>query len=229
MAEARAKRHLAAILAADVVGYGRLMEADEAGTLAILKERRKIVLEPLVASHEGRIFKVTGDGMLAEFRSAVNAVQCAVDVQNGMAVANGDAPENRQIVLRIGVNLGDVIGEGSDLFGDSVNIAARLEALADPGGILISGSTYDYIRNKVRVSFDDLGAQLLKNISEPVRAYRVAGTRAVATATARAITSKSSIAVLPFANMSSDPEQQYFSDGITADIITELSRFRPWS
>jgi adenylate cyclase len=140
MAEARAKRHLAAILAADVVGYGRLMEADEAGTLAILKERRKNVLEPLVASHGGRIFKVTGDGMLAEFRSAVNAVQCAVDVQNGMAVANGDAPENRQIVLRIGVNLGDVIGEGSDLFGDSVNIAARLEALADPGGILISGT-----------------------------------------------------------------------------------------
>jgi adenylate cyclase len=202
------------------------MEADEAGTLAMFKDRRKNVLEPLVASHQGRIFKVTGDGVLAEFGSAVNAVQCAVDLQKGMAVANRDAPENHQIVLRIGVNLGDVIREGDDLFGDSVNVAARLEALADPGGVLISGSTFDYVRNKVGVSFDDLGDQTLKNISEPVRAYRVAGTRAVAIATPGVITSKSSIAVLPFANMSSDPEQQYFSDGITADIITELSRFR---
>jgi adenylate cyclase len=226
MAEDRVQRRLAAILAADVVGYSRLMEGDEAGTLARLKERHKNVLEPLVTSHQGRIFKVAGDGVLAEFGSAVNAVQCAVDLQNGMAVANRDGPENHHIVLRIGVNLGDVIGEGGDLFGDSVNIAARLEALADPGGVLVSGSVYDYVRNKVRVSFEDLGAQTLKNISEPVRAYRVAGTRAVAIATPRVITSKSSIAVLPFANMSSDPEQQYFSDGITADIITELSRFR---
>ena len=148
MAEERIQRRLAAILAADVVGYSRLMEADEAGTLAALKARRKDVLDPLVAKHQGRIFKITGDGVLVEFASAVNAVQCAVDLQQGMAAANGDQPEDRHIVLRIGVNLGDVIVEGSDLYGDGVNIAARLEAIAEPGGILVSGTAYDHVRRQ---------------------------------------------------------------------------------
>src|SRR6185295_7182356 len=149
MAEERDQRRLAAILAADVVGYSRLMERDEAGTLAELKTRRKDVLEPLVATYQGRTFKITGDGVMVEFRSAVNAVKCAVELQHGMAAANGDLPEERRIVLRIGVNLGDVIVEGSDLYGDGVNIAARLETLADAGGILISGTAYDHVRNKV--------------------------------------------------------------------------------
>src|SRR5262247_412190 len=180
MAEERSKRRLAAILAADVVGYSRLMESDEAGTLAALKSRRKQVLEPLVAKHQGRVFKVTGDGVLVEFASAVNAVQCAVELQQAMAAANEGQAEDRQIVLRIGVNLGDVMVEGSDLYGDGVNIAARLEALAEPGGILVSGTAYDHVKNKVKVGFADPGAQPLRNIAEPVRAYRVTGTPVVA-------------------------------------------------
>jgi TolB-like protein/Tfp pilus assembly protein PilF len=226
MAEGRTQRRLTAILAADVVGYSRLMEADEAGTLAALKARRKEVLEPLVAQHQGRVFKVTGDGVLVEFTSAVNAVQCAVDLQQGMAAANDGQPGERHIVLRIGVNLGDVMVEGSDLYGDGVNIAARLEALAEPGSILVAGTAYEYVRNKVNARFDSLGPQALKNIAAPVCAYRVAGTPAIAIAAAKPITDRPSIAVLPFTNMISDPEQQYFSDGITEDIITELSRFR---
>src|SRR5215813_10429814 len=156
MPEERTQRRLAAILAADVVGYSRLMEIDEAGTLAALKARRRDVLDPLVAKHQGRIFKTTGDGVLVEFASAVNAVQCAVDLQQGMAAANGDQPQDLHIVLRIGVTLGDVMVEGSDLYGDGVNIAARLETGADPGGILVSGTAPDYVRNKVKVGFDDL-------------------------------------------------------------------------
>ncbi len=226
MAEERVQRRLAAILAADVVGYSRLMEVDEADTLAALKTRRKDVLEPLVTRYQGRIFKVAGDGVLVEFASAVNAVQCAVDLQQGMAAANGGQSEDRHIILRIGVNLGDVMVQGRDLYGDGVNIAARLEALADPGGILVSGTAYDHIKSKVKVGFDDLGVQPLKNIAEPVRAYRVAGTPAGAFAAAKPATDKPAIAVLPFTNMSGDPEQEYFSDGITEDIITELSRFR---
>ncbi len=226
MAEERTRRRLAAILAADVVGYSRLMERDEAGTFAILKARRKEVLEPLVAKHQGRVFKSTGDGVLVEFGSAVNAVQCAVDLQEGMAAANGDQPEDRQIALRIGVNLGDVMVEGSDLYGDGVNIAARLEALAEPGGILVSGTAYDHARNKVGVGFTDLGARALKNIAEPVRVYRVAGQPQLVVGANKIATDRPSIVVLPFTNMSGDPEQEYFSDGITEDIITELSRFR---
>jgi len=226
MVEQRVQRRLAAIMAADVVGYSRLMELDEAGTLATLKARRKGVLEPLVAKYSGRIFKLTGDGVLAEFGSAVNAVQCAIDLQLGMAAANSDVPDGHHVVLRIGVNLGDVMVEGSDLYGDGVNIAARLETLAEPGGILVSGTAFDYVRNKVKVGFDDLGAQALKNIAEPVRTYRVTGAPVVTIATFKSTIDKPSIAVLPFDNMSGDPEQVYFSDGITEDIITELSKFR---
>src|SRR5262245_32279484 len=154
MAEERVQRRLAAILAADVVGYGRLMEQDESGTLATLKARRKELLEPLVGRHQGRIFKVTGDGVLVEFGSAVNAVQCAVELQHSMAAANRDLPETRHIVLRIGVNLGDVMVEGSDLYGDGVNISARLEGIAEPGGILVSSTAFDYVKNKINAAFD---------------------------------------------------------------------------
>ncbi len=226
MAEERFRRRLAAILAADVVGCSRLMEQDEAGTLATLKARRKGVLEPVVGRHQGRIFKVTGDGVLVEFGSAVNAVQCAVELQYRMAAANNEIPEARRIVLRVGVNLGDVMIEGGDVYGDGVNVAARLEGMAEPGGVLVSGTAFDYVKNKVDVGFEDLGTQPLKNIAEPVRVYRVTGTPQVALAASRPATDKPSIAVLPFTNMSVEPEQQYFSDGITEDIITELSRLQ---
>ena len=226
MAEERVQRRLAAILAADVVGYSRLMETEEAATLAALKARRKEVLEPLVARHQGRIFKVTGDGVLVEFGSAVNGVQCAVELQQDMAAANGDLPEAQRIVLRIGVNLGDVMVEGSDLYGDGVNIAARLEGIAEPGDVLISGTTFDYVKNKVSAGFEDIGTQTLKNIADPVRVYRVAGTPRVSEAAPKAATDKPSIAVLPFVSMSGDPVQDFFADGITENIITGLSRFR---
>src|SRR5262245_20976358 len=226
MAEERTQqRRLAAVLAADVVGYSRLMEQDEAGTLAALKARRKDVLDPLLAKNRGRVFKVTGDGVLVEFASAVNAVQCAVDLQEGMAAANADVPEDRHIVLRIGINLGDVMVEGNDLYGDGVNIAARLEALAEPGGILISSTAHDHIGTKVKVRLEELGTQSLKNIAEPVRAYRVVGTPAVVVAASKPVTEKPSIAVLPFANLSGDATQNYIGDGITENIITDLARF----
>ena len=226
MAEERAQRRLAAILAADVVGYSRIMERDEAGTLAALKSRRRDVLYPIVAKHQGRTFKVTGDGVLVEFASAVNAVQCAVDLQRDMAAANADQPEERHIVLRIGINLGDVMVEGSDIYGDGVNIAARLEAMAEAGGILVSGTAYDHTKNKIKIGFNDLGAQNLKNIAEPIRAYRVASTPVVAIKPPNPTSEKPSIAVLPFINMSGNSEEGYFSDGITEDIITELSRWK---
>jgi TolB-like protein len=225
MAEERVQRRLAAILAADVVGFSRMMEADEAGTLATLKARRKDVLEPLVAKHQGRVFKVTGDGVLVEFASAVNAVQCAVELQQAFATANGDLPEERQIVLRIGVNLGDVMAEGGDLYGDGVNIAARLEVLAEPGGILVSEDAHRQVRNKLHIGFDELGPQPLKNIAEPVRAYRVTGTPVIAVAALKPITDRPSIAVLPFENLSGESAQEYFADGVVEEIITALSRF----
>jgi TolB-like protein len=225
MAEERTHRRLAAILAADVVGYSRLMEADEVATLAALKARRRGVLDPLVAKHQGRIFKTTGDGVLVEFASAVNAVQCAVDLQRSMTEANTEQPDDRQIVLRIGINLGDVVVEGSDLYGDGINIAARLESIAEPGCILISSTAHDHVGTKIKVAFEDLGAQKLKNIAQPVRAYRVTGTPVITITPPKLTADKPSIAVLPFTNMSGDPEQQYFSDGMTEDIITEISQF----
>ncbi|HXV25022.1 MAG TPA: adenylate/guanylate cyclase domain-containing protein [Alphaproteobacteria bacterium] len=226
MPEERCKRRLAAILAADVVGYSGLMEQDEAGTLAALKTRQKDVLEPLIARYEGRIFKLTGDGILAEFGSAVEAVECAIALQHDMATASAGPPGDLRIVLRIGVNLGDVIVEGSDLYGEGINIAARLEGIADPGGIALSGTTYEHVRNKIKASFEDLGVRPLKNIAEPVRVYRVNSTPGAPIAMRISTAAKPSIAVLPFVNMSGDSEQQYFSDGITEDIITELTRFR---
>ena len=230
MAEERVQRRLAAILAADVVGYSRLMELDEAGTMAALKARRKEVLEPLLARHQGRVFKVTGDGVLLEFASAVNAVQCAVDLQIGMAAANIGESEDRHIVLRIGVNLGDVMIEGGDLYGDGVNIAARLEGIAEPGGVVISGTAYDHIKNNINARFSDLGTQSLKNIAAPVRVYRVQPqTSSTRQPTGRdqkplPMPDKPSIAVLPFTSMSNDPEQDAFTDGLVEDLITDLSR-----
>ncbi len=229
MVEERVQRRLAAILAADVVGYSRLMEADEANTLGVLKARRRDVLSPLVAKYQGRIFKVTGDGVLVEFSSAVNAVQCAIDLQHGMADANKNQSEDRQIVLRIGVNLGEVIvGADGDLFGDGINIAVRLEGVADPGGVLISEKVYSEVEGKLEVGFEDWGEQQLKNIAKPVRAFAVRaggyGARIDRPSAAPPLPDKPSIAVLPFENLSSDPEQEYFVDGIVEDIIAGLSR-----
>ncbi|HET9415039.1 MAG TPA: adenylate/guanylate cyclase domain-containing protein [Pseudolabrys sp.] len=206
------------------------METDEAGTLTALKAHRKEVLEPLVARHQGRIFKVVGDGVLVEFASAVNAVQCAVDLQQSMAAANAGQPADRHIVLRIGVNLGDVIVEGGDLYGDGVNVAARLEGVADPGGICLSRGAHDQVKRKLDVVFEDRGELQLKNIAEPVRVYRMRPITAAASITShrtapfRPLPEKPSIAVLPFQNMSGDPEQDYFCDGLVEDIITTLSK-----
>ena len=228
MAEERVQRRLAAILAADVVGYGRLMEADEHGTLKVLKARRRDILAPLIARYRGRLVKVMGDGVLVEFGSAVDAVQCAVDLQHGTAEANDHLPDSRRVVLRIGINLGDVIVDGSDLYGDGVNVAARLEALGEPGDICISGSVYDQVKRKLETGFDDLGQKSLKNIAEPVHVYRV---QRLAMADRKAgeteplpLPSKPSIAILPFTNMSGDLEQDVFTDGLTEDLITDLSR-----
>jgi TolB-like protein/class 3 adenylate cyclase/Tfp pilus assembly protein PilF len=221
------ERRLAAILAADVVGYSRLMEQDEAGTLAALKERRANILQPLVAEHRGRIIKVMGDGVLVEFASAVNAVACAIELQKKMAAANDGVADERRIVLRVGINVGDVVVEGGDLYGDGVNIAARLEALADPGRIVVSGTVFNHVRGRVKLGFDDLGERQLKNIAEPVRIYRLRpdGEAAIARPVL-ALPDKPSIAVLPFENMSGDPEQEYFADGMVEEIITALSRVR---
>jgi adenylate cyclase len=224
MAEARAQRRLAAILAADVVGYSRLMQRDEAGTLTALKARRKEILQPLVARHHGRVVKLMGDGVLVDFASAVNAVECAVELQGAMHAANGDLPEDRRIVWRVGLNLGDVLVEGRDLYGDGVNVAARLESLAEPGGILVSASFFGQVRSRVPFGFEDLGEQSLKNMAEPVRVYRVTGAHAPAAPAPSSQRAKLAIAVLPFTNMSGDSEQEYFSDGITEDIITDLSK-----
>jgi TolB-like protein/class 3 adenylate cyclase/Tfp pilus assembly protein PilF len=228
MAEERVQRRLAAILAADVVGYSRLIEQDEAGTLAVLKKRRKGILKPLVEEHHGRIVKVMGDGVLVEFASAVNAVACAVELQQRMASANDGLPEGQRIVLRIGINVGDVVVEGGDLYGDGVNIAARLQAMAEPGEIYVSQTVRGHVKNKIGLMFGDLGEQTIRNIAEPVRVYRIAGTGLIAKGAGGALPlpSKPSIAVLSFENLSGDPEQEYFADGMVEEIITALSRLR---
>jgi adenylate cyclase len=230
MAEERVQRRLAAILAADVVGYSRLMRADEAGTLAQLNAIRKELLDPKIAEYGGRIVKTTGDGILIEFPSAVDAVQHAVNVQQAMAERNATVADDRRMEIRMGINVGDVIVEDDDLFGDGVNVAARLEGLAEPGGICVSGSAHEQVRHKLDLAFEDLGDQSVKNIDEPVRVYAVgaAGSDQAKKTTAdgqeRLSTDKPSIAVLPFNNMSGDPEQEFFTDGLAEDIITTLSK-----
>jgi TolB-like protein/class 3 adenylate cyclase len=222
------ERRLAAILAADVVGYSRLMERDEEATLAMLKSRHTSILQPVVTKHRGRIIKLMGDGVLVEFASAVNAVACAVELQAAMESANAGAGDGKRIVLRVGINLGDVIVEDSDIYGDGVNIAARLEGLSDPGGLCISGSVFEHVSSKLPYSFTSLGPQTLKNIDRPIHVYRLADKNDVQKPAGSAIElslpGKPSIVVLPFVNMSSDLEQSYFVDGMTEDLITDLSK-----
>jgi adenylate cyclase len=223
------ERRLAAILVADVVSYSRLMGADEEGTLARLKAHRDEVIHPSIDTHMGRIVKLMGDGLLAEFASVVDAVRCAVDIQEAMGERNADVPKDRRITYRIGINIGDIIVEGDDIYGDGVNVAARLEALAEPGGICASRTVFNHVKGKIEVGFEDLGAQKIKNIPEPIRVYRVATERLPPAATSPGtkplpLPDKPSIAVLPFTNMSDDQEQEHLSDGISEDIITALSK-----
>jgi adenylate cyclase len=217
-------RRLVAVLAADVEGYSRLMSTDEVGTLKGLTERRAI-LDKLIVDYRGRIANTAGDSVLAEFGSAVEAVQCAVDAQTALAEANASLAPDRRISFRIGIHIGDVMVRAGDLFGDGVNIAARLQSIAEPGGACISGPTYDQVRKVLPITFTDLGVQHVKNIQEPIRAYQV-GARAVEAESPPPLPDKPSIAVLPFQNMSGDPEQEYFADGMVEEIITALSRFK---
>ncbi|HEV2546036.1 MAG TPA: winged helix-turn-helix domain-containing protein [Stellaceae bacterium] len=227
MVEERRQRRLAAVLAADVVGYSRLMAADEVATLAALKAHRKELIDPKIGEHGGRIVKLMGDGALVEFASVVDAVECAVAIQRAMREVNADHPEDRRIVFRIGVTLGDIIIEGDDIYGDGVNLAARLEGIAEPGGIAISEDAWRQVRGKVEAKFVDIGEQSLKNIERPVRVYRIElAEGATGTPAALALPDKPSIAVLPFQNMSGDPDQDYFADGTVEDIITGLSRIK---
>jgi TolB-like protein len=222
-----APRKLAAILAADVAGYSRLTGIDEEGTLKRLRKLRRELINPAVSLHRGRIVKTTGDGILIEFPSVVDAVRCALDVQRGMDGRNADVQTEQRIEFRVGINVGDVVVEGDDLLGDGVNVAARLEGIADAGGICISEAAYQHIRDKLDLIFEDTGEQRLKNIARSVRVYRVRPSGAAASSRpALPLPDKPSIAVLPFQNMSGDPEQEYFADGIVEEIITALSRFR---
>ncbi|CAN0262671.1 unnamed protein product, partial [Discosporangium mesarthrocarpum] len=234
MAEERVQRKLAAILAADVVGYSRLMGNEESATLLSLKRFLKELIEPTVSSYRGRIVKLMGDGILVEFSSVVDAVECAVSIQQGAVKLNADLPDDRHLRFRVGINLGDVIIDGDDLYGDGVNVAARLEGLAEAGGICISGPAYDQVRDKLDIHFSDLGEQQLKNINRPVQIYGVDldfgdpsdSSTVPKVKSSPTLSSKPSIAVLPFANLSGDPEQEYFSDGVSEDIITLLSAWR---
>ena len=235
MAEERVERRLAAILAGDVAGYSRLMGIDEEGTLAALKRHRRELVDPKIKEHRGRIVKLTGDGILVEFASVVDAVRCAVDIQRGMVERNAAVPPERRIEFRIGLNVGDIIIDEHDIYGDGVNVAARLEALAEPGGICVSRVVRDQVRDKLDFSFADMGEQQVKNIARPLRTHRIllgekdvepTDVTAAMAPSVRLVAQKPSIAVLPYANMSGDPEQEYFSEGITEDIITNLSRNR---
>jgi adenylate cyclase len=234
LTEQRMERRLAAVLAADVAGYSRLMGGDEEGTLARLKAVRNALVDRKIGQHRGRIVKTTGDGLLVEFASAVDAARCAVEIQNGMAEQNAAIPQNKRIEFRIGIHVGDIIIDDNDIFGDGVNIAARLEGIADPGGICISDDAQRQIRGKIDIAYDDIGPQVLKNIAEPMRAWRLRIDAAAKPPLPKpsldvpqplALPDKPSIAVLPFQNMSADPEQEFFADGIAEDIITALSRY----
>ena len=232
MGEEQVQRRLAAILAADVVGYSRLMEANEERTLGALKRHRREFFDPTVAKHDGRIFKAMGDGFLVEFGSVLNAARCAVEIQRGMLERNAGVPEDRHIKFRIGINLGDIIVEGDDFYGDGVNMAARLEGLAGPGGIACSAVVRNQVGNKLAEEFLDQGEKTVKNIAQPVHVYFInlaqanptTAPPAGAAAAAPLRSEKPSVAILPFSNMSNDPEQEFFSDGITEDIITDLSK-----
>ncbi len=223
----RVERKLTAILAADVAGYSRLTGIDEEGTHARLQDHLRSLVDPKIAEHRGRVVKNTGDGLLAEFSSVVDAVRCAVDVQRGMVERNVPVPEEKRIEFRIGVNVGDIIIDRGDIFGDGVNVAVRLEGLAEPGGICLSDDAHRQVRGKLELTSEDMGEQKLRNIAQPVRVYRVRPSgAAAATRPSLPLPDKPSIAVLPFQNMSRDPEQDYFADGIVEEIITALSRFR---
>ena len=233
MSEDRVERRLAAIVAADVAGYSQLMGQDEEGTLGALKAHRKEMVDPKIIEHRGRIVKTTGDGMLVEFVSVIDAVRCAVDVQRGMVERNAEVSTDKRIRFRIGINVGDIISDGGDIFGDGVNVAARLEGLAEPGGICVSRIVHDQVRDKLSFSFEDLGEQSVKNIARPIGVHRMvipehaAARSGVLSAPSNIRTGdRPSIAVLPFTNMSGDPEQEYFADGIVEEIITALSHFR---
>ncbi|MGZ3283328.1 MAG: adenylate/guanylate cyclase domain-containing protein [Xanthobacteraceae bacterium] len=233
MSDEGVERRLAAVLAADVAGYSRLMGIDEEGTLARLKALRKAFVDPTIAAHRGRIVKTTGDGMLIEFASAVDAVRSAVEFQRRMAEQNAAVPLDQRIEFRIGIHIGDIIFDDNDIFGDGVNIAARLEGISEPGGVCISDDAQRQIRAKVDVAFHDMGPQTLKNIAEPMRAWSARpdgdgpspANRSTSPIQSLALPDKPSIAVLPFQNMSGDPEQEYFADGMVEDIVTALSRF----
>ena len=224
------ERRLSAILAADVVGYSALMETDEAGTFERLRAGRKELFEPEINKHHGRIFKLMGDGLLAEFGSVVDAVECAVTLQRGMVERNANVPESKRIEVRIGINLGEVIVEGEDRYGEGVNVAARLQQLADPGGICVSGKGIEGGREEAAFGFEPMGEQRMKNITEPIACYRVSLQLSSPVQPDRGapnsprLPNMAAIAVLPFTNMSSDPEQEYFVDGLAEDLITDLSK-----
>src|SRR5215813_14192195 len=227
-----ATRRLAAILAADVAGYSRLIGADEGGTLRRLKAIRDELIDPMIATHQGRLVKTTGDGLLVEFGSVVDGLRCATEIQAGMAERNTSVPQSDRIEFRMGLNVGDVVVEDGDIFGDGVNVAARLEGLAEPGGICVSARVQEDAAGKLELHFEDMGEQQLKNIARTVRVYRVRDSAVPRTKPpppapqVLPLPDKPSIAVLPFQNMSGDPEQEYFADGMVEEIITALSRIR---